>query len=116
MQHYSMENIRNLVLLSHGGAGKTSLSEAILFTAGVINRLGRVDDGTTTSDYDPDETRRKISLNLSLLPFEWKNTKINLIDVPGYFDFLGEVKAGMRVSDGAVIVVSAAAGLEVGTA
>ncbi|MBI2832612.1 MAG: elongation factor G [Chloroflexi bacterium] len=115
MQHYSMENIRNVVLLSHGGAGKTSLSEAILFTTGVINRLGKVDDGTTTSDFDPDEVKRKISINLSLLPFEWKNTKINLIDVPGYFDFLGEVKAGMRVSEGTVIVVSAAAGVEVGT-
>lgn len=115
MQHYAMENIRNLVLLSHGGAGKTSLSEAILLNAGVINRLGRVDDGTTTSDYDPDEVKRKISINLSLLPFEWKNTKINLIDTPGYFDFLGEVKAGTRVSEGAVIVVCAASGVEVGT-
>ncbi|NOQ18308.1 MAG: GTP-binding protein, partial [Dehalococcoidales bacterium] len=115
MKQYTPGNIRNLSLLSHCGAGKTSLSEAILFTLGVTTRLGKVDDGTTTSDYDPDEMKRKISLNLTLLPCEWQDAKINLIDTPGYADFVGEVKAAIRVSEGAVIVVCAASGVEVGT-
>jgi elongation factor G len=115
MEQYGLENIRNTVLLSHGGAGKTSLAEAMLFTAGAISRLGKVDDGSATSDYDPDEVKRKISINLSLLPCQWRDTKINLIDTPGYSDFVGEVKAGMRVSEGAIIVVCAASGVEVGT-
>jgi elongation factor G len=115
MKQYGLENIRNLSLLSHSGAGKTSVAEAILFTSGAINRLGRVDDGTTTSDYDPDEIKRQISINLTILPCEWQKTKINLIDTPGYSDFVGEVKAAMRVSEGAIIVVCAASGVEVGT-
>lgn len=115
MQNYGLENIRNAVLLSHCGAGKTSTSEAILFTAGVINRLGKVDDGSSTSDYDPEEVKRKISINLTLLPCQWRDTKINLIDTPGYSDFVGEVKAGMRVSEGAIIVICATSGIEVGT-
>jgi len=115
MKQYGLENVRNVVLLSHCGAGKTSVSEAALFNTGVISRLGKVDEGTTASDYDPDEVKRKISINLSLLPFEWKETKINLIDTPGYSDFVGEVKSAIRVSEGAVIVVCAASGVEVGT-
>ena len=115
MKQYTPGNIRNLSLLSHCGAGKTSLSEAVLFTLGVTTRLGKVDDGTTSSDYDPDEVKRKISLNLTLLPCEWQDAKINLIDTPGYADFVGEVKAAIRVSEGAVIVVCAASGVEVGT-
>ncbi|OGO43142.1 MAG: translation elongation factor G [Chloroflexi bacterium RBG_16_58_8] len=115
MQKYGLDTIHNVMLLSHGGAGKTSLAEAMLFSAGAISRLGRVDDGSSTSDYDPDEIKRKISINLSLLPFEWRNNKINMIDAPGYTDFVGEVRAGMRVSEGAVIVVCAASGVEVGT-
>ena len=115
MQQYGLENIRNLVLLSHSGAGKTSLSEAVLFDTGAINRLGRVDDGTTTSDYDPDEIKRKISINLTLLPCQWKETKINIIDTPGYSDFVGEVRAAIRVGEGAIIMVCAASGVEVGT-
>jgi len=115
MKQYNLENIRNLVLLSHCGAGKTALSEAMLFTAGAITRLGKVDDGTTTSDYDPGEIKRKISLNLTTLPFQWKEAKLNLIDTPGYSDFVGEVKAAMRVSEGAIIVICAASGVEVGT-
>ena len=115
MPTYEMENIRNIVLLSHGGAGKTSLSEAILFTTGAINRLGKVDDGSSTSDHDPDEAKRKISINLSLLPCTWRDTKVNLIDTPGYVDFISEVRAGMRVSEGAIIVICAASGVEVGT-
>ena len=115
MPKYGLDNIHNVILLSHGGAGKTSLSEAMLFNAGVINRLGKVDDGSSTSDYDPDEAKRRISINLSLLPLPWRDKKINIIDVPGYADFIGEVKAGMRISEGAIIVVCAASGVEVGT-
>ena len=115
MKQYAPENIRNLVLLSHCGAGKTSLSEAILFTAKAITRWGKVDGGTTTSDYDPDEIKRKISINLAILPCDWKETKLNLLDTPGYSDFVGEVKAAVRVSEGAIITVCAAAGVEVGT-
>ncbi len=115
MQQFGLENIRNVILLSHSGAGKTSASEAILFTAGAITRLGKVAEGTTTSDYDPDEIKRQISINLSILPCQWKGVKINLIDTPGYSDFAGEVKAAIRVVEGAVIVVCAASGVEVGT-
>jgi len=115
MENYQSGQIRNVVLLSHNGAGKTSLSEAMLFQAKAITRLGKVDDGATTSDYDPEEVKRKISLNTSLLPFEWNKTKINILDAPGYADFVGEVKAALRVAEGAVIVVCAASGVEVGT-
>ncbi len=115
MGQYGLDNIRNVVLLSHSGAGKTSLSEAVLSTTGAISRLGKVDDGTTTSDYDPDEIKRQISINLTLLPCLWREAKINLIDTPGYSDFAGEVKAAIRVSEGGVIVVCAASGVEVGT-
>ena len=112
---YGLENIRNVVFLSHSGAGKTSLSEIILFDTAAISRLGRVDDGSTTSDYDPDEIKRKISINLKMLPCVWKETRVNIIDTPGYSDFVGEVRAAVRVSEGAVIVVCAASGVEVGT-
>ena len=115
MHHYESEKIRNIVLLSHSGTGKTSLAEAMLFDSGAISRLGNADDGTTTSDYDPAEIKRKISINLSLLPCQWKDAKLNLIDTPGYPDFVGEVKAGLAISEGAVIVVCAASGVEVGT-
>ncbi|GAH58916.1 unnamed protein product, partial [marine sediment metagenome] len=115
MKQYGLENIRNSVLLSHAGAGKTSAAEAILFTAGAINRLGKVDDGSSTSDYDPDEVKRKISINLSLLPCQWREAKFNLIDTPGYSDFVAEVRAAIRVSEGAIIVACAASGVEVGT-
>ncbi|MFC1904683.1 elongation factor G [Chloroflexota bacterium] len=115
MPEYDLDSIRNLCLLSHCGAGKTSLAEAILFTTKTITRLGKADDGTTTSDYEPEEVKRKISLNLTMLPCQWNDAKINLIDTPGYTDFIGEVKAGMRVSEGAVMVVCAASGVEVGT-
>jgi len=108
-------NIRNVALLSHAGAGKTSTAEALLFTAKAIGRLGKVDDGSSTSDYDPDEVKRKISINLSILPCPWQGNKVNLLDTPGYSDFVGEVRAALRVSEGAVIVVCAASGVEVGT-
>ena len=109
-----MENIRNLVLLSHNGAGKTSLSEAMLYAAKATTRIGKVDDGTTISDYDPEESKRRMSINLSVLPCEWNKYKINFLDTPGYSDFVAEVKAAVRVSEGAMIVVCAASGVEVG--
>jgi elongation factor G len=107
--------IRNVALLSHQGAGKTSLAEFILFTSGAIQRLGNVKDGTTTSDFDPIEVERHIGVNLSMLPVQWKDTKVNIIDTPGYADFIGEVRSGLRVAEGAIIVVDAASGVEVGT-
>ncbi len=115
MQTYGLDSIHNVIFLSHGGAGKTSLSEAMLFTTGAISRLGKVDEGNTTSDYDPDEVKRKISINLSIIPLEWQKKKINILDAPGYTDFAGEAKAGIRVSEGAVIVIDATAGVQVGT-
>jgi len=107
--------IRNIVLLSHQGAGKTSLTESMLFKSGAIQRLGSVEDGTTTSDYDALEVERHMGINLSLLPVEWQGVKLNLIDTPGYADFAGEVKSGLRVTEGAIVVVCAASGVEVGT-
>ena len=115
MQNYSAGHIRNVVLLSHCGAGKTSLSEAMLFTSGAIPRLGRVDDGSSASDFDPDEIKRRISINLSVLPLEWSGNKINILDAPGYADFVAGAVAGVAVADAAVIVVCAASGIEVGT-
>ncbi|MCL0092186.1 elongation factor G [Dehalococcoidia bacterium] len=115
MQGFRTEDIRNVLLLSHTGAGKTSLAEAMLYNAGVTTRLGKVDDGNTVADFEPEEIKRRSSISTSLLPCEWKKTKINVIDVPGYFDFVGEVKSALRVADGAVIVVCAASGVEVGT-
>ena len=115
MKDYASENIRNVALIGHGSTGKTSLSEAMLFAAKAITRLGRVDDGTTTSDFDPDEIRRNISVNLSILPCEWDSTKLNILDTPGYADFVGEVKCGLRAADAALIVVCAASGVQVGT-
>ncbi|MFC1949729.1 elongation factor G [Chloroflexota bacterium] len=115
MDQYGLENIRNIVLLSHNGAGKTSVSEAALFNCGVIKRIGKVEDGTTTSDFDQTEVKHQISINLSVLPCQWKGTRINLLDTPGYSDFVAEVKAGIRVSEGAIVAVCAASGVEVGT-
>jgi elongation factor G len=115
MKEYATADIRNVALIGHGSTGKTSLSEAMLFSAKAINRLGRVDDGTTTSDFDPDEIRRSFSVNLSVLPYEWQGTKLNILDTPGYADFVGEVKCGVRAADAAVIVVCAASGVQVGT-
>ncbi|MBI4297289.1 MAG: elongation factor G [Chloroflexi bacterium] len=107
--------IRNIILLSHSGAGKTSLAEALLFKAGAIPRLGRVTEGSTTSDFEAEEVRRHISLSLSVLTFEWDDIRINLLDAPGYADFVGEVKAGLRAADAALLLVCAASGVEVGT-
>jgi elongation factor G len=115
MTTYTADTIRNIGLFSHGGAGKTSLSEAMLFTSGAVNRLGRVEDGNTVSDWDPDEIKRGMSISTSVLPVEWHGQKINLLDTPGYADFVGEVKAAARVVDAAVILLDASAGVEVGT-
>ncbi len=115
MEQFTLENLRNVSLLSHAGSGKTSLSESILFNAKATTRLGRIEEGTTTSDYDPDEIQRKISLNLSVLPYAWQGVKVNLLDTPGYSDFVGEVKSALRVSEGAVILIGATSGIEVGT-
>ena len=115
MKDYQTEQIRNVVLLGHGGTGKTTFTEAALFSTGAITRMGKVDDGTTTSDHDPDETKRQISVSLSVLPCEYDGVKINLIDTPGYADFQGEVKQGVRAADAALIVVDAVSGVEVGT-
>ncbi len=115
MKDYTVDKLRNVCLMSHGGAGKTTLTEAMLFNTGVLDRFGKVNDGTTTTDYDPEEVKRKISISTAIAPCEWKDCKINIIDTPGYFDFVGEVKQGIRVSDGAVILVSAKSGVAVGT-
>jgi len=115
VKEYSIDRIRNVALLSHGGAGKTSLAEAMLYNTGAIKRLGKVDEGTTVSDYDPEEIRRHISVNTSLIPCEWREHKINVLDTPGYADFVGEMKGATRVADGCVIVVDATSGVEVGT-
>jgi len=115
LKRYRTEDLRNVALIAHGGAGKTSLAEAILYDAGAIDRLGRVDEGTSTMDYDADEIKRKISISTSVAPFEWKGVKVNLIDTPGYADFVGEVKSGLRVADSALVVVCAVSGVEVGT-
>lgn len=115
MKQYGTEQLRNVGLFSHGGAGKTTLSEAILFNSGTINRMGQVEEGTTVSDYDPEETKRHISVQLSVLPFEWKGNKVNLLDTPGYTDFVGEVREAVRVVDAALIAIDAVSGIEVGT-
>jgi elongation factor G len=115
MKEYTPDHLRNVSLIGHGGAGKTSVAEAMLFSAGSTTRLGRVEEGNTLSDYHPDEIERQISINTSLLFCEWKSNKINILDTPGYTDFTGEVKAALRVADTAVIVVKAVEGVEVGT-
>lgn len=115
MRHYGPECIHNVGLFGHGGCGKTTLVEAMLRKSGIISRLGRVEDGNTVSDYDPDEHKRGMSINLSIIPLEWEENKITLLDTPGYADFASDMASAMRVIDGAVIVMDASAGVEVGT-
>ncbi|MEN6528449.1 MAG: elongation factor G [Anaerolineaceae bacterium] len=115
MKEYSTDKIRNVVLASHSGAGKTILCEAFLHSTGATTRMGKIEDGTTTSDFDEEEIRRTISLSTSVIPVEYRDVKINFLDTPGYTDFIGEVISAMRVADSAIIMVDAVNGLEVGT-
>lgn len=115
MKRYQVGQIRNLILMGHGGCGKTMLAEAMLYSAKAIDRFGKVDDGTATMDFDPEEIKRKISIGTGLAPLEYRDHKINLLDTPGFFDFVGEVKGASRAADAACIVVCAVSGVEVGT-
>ena len=110
-----VDNLRNIAILSHGGAGKTSVAEALLYNTKATTRLGRVDDGNTVSDYEPEEVKRRGSVQTALIPCEWNGYKVNFLDMPGYDDFIGEVLSALRVSEGAVIVVAANSAVEVGT-
>ena len=114
MKDYKTANLRNVGVLGHGGSGKTSIAEAMLYNTGVLDRFGKVDDGTTTTDYDPEEIKRKVSISASMAPCEWKEKRINVIDTPGYFDFVGEVYSALQVIDSVVIMVDAVGGIEVG--
>ena len=114
MKDYQTANIRNIAVVGHGGDGKTTLVEALLYASGTIDRQGRKEDGTTVSDYDPEEIARQISISATVNPLEWKETKINLIDVPGYFDFAGEMVGPLSICEGAIITVSGVSGLSVG--
>jgi elongation factor G len=115
MKVYKSDKLRNIALLGHGGSGKTSLAEAMLFTSGAVNRLGRVDDGTSVSDWDDEERRRNMSINTSMLPCEYQGYKLNVLDTPGYMDFVGEVISAVRVADAAIVVLDSVSGVEVGT-
>ncbi|KKL75082.1 hypothetical protein LCGC14_2058460, partial [marine sediment metagenome] len=115
MKEYPPQKIRNVAIIGHGSTGKTSLAEAMLFASGATNRLGRVEDGTTVSDWDPDEQKRGFSVNLSVVPSEWNGHKLNVVDAPGYADFMGEVKCALRAADLALIVVCGASGIQVGS-
>ena len=115
MKVYRTDEIRNVVLLGHGGSGKTSLAEAMAYVSGATNRMGKIADGNTISDFDKEEQKREFSISTSLIPVEWEKAKINILDTPGYFDFVGEVEEAVSAADAAVIVVSGKAGVEVGT-
>ncbi|MGI5919949.1 MAG: GTP-binding protein, partial [Christensenellales bacterium] len=114
MKFYSTSDIRNITLVGHGGEGKTTLAEAMLFVGGMIDRQGKTEDGNTVMDFDPEETKRHISISSAVAPVEWKNTKINIVDTPGYFDFIGDATSGYYLADSAIIVVGGLAGLTVG--
>lgn len=115
MKSYETKQIRNIAFLGHGGAGKTTLSEAMYFTAGLSSRLGKVENGNTVSDFDQEEIKRKISIHTALVPVEWKGYKLNVLDTPGYFDFVGGVVEALSVADSALIVIKGSSGVEVGT-
>ena len=119
MNVYGTEQIRNVVLLGHGGSGKTTVAEAMAFLTGVTKRMGKVPDGNTISDYDKEEIKRQFSISTTLIPLEYQGEsgpiKINLLDTPGFFDFVGEVEEAISVADAAIIVVNCKAGIEPGT-
>ena len=115
MKVYDTSRIRNVVVLGHGGAGKTTMVEAAAFVTGVTNRQGRVEDGNTISDFDKEEAKRLFSIGTSVVPIEYEDIKINFLDTPGYFDFAGEVEEALSAADAAVIVVDGKAGVQVGT-
>lgn len=115
MATFDTKSIRNVALLGHGGCGKTSLAEAMLYLTGSISRMGKTPDGNTTCDYDPEEIKRKFSISAAIAPVVWKNIKINILDTPGYLDFVGEVLQSLRVADSALICVDGKGGVEVGT-
>lgn len=115
MKEYTTESIRNVAMVSHGGGGKTSLGEALLYLTGAITRQGKVEEGNTVSDFEDEEIRRKLSLSTAILPCEYRQHKINLLDTPGYTDFIGEVISTLRISDGALLLIDSVAGVEVGT-
>jgi elongation factor G len=115
MNVYTSEKIRNVVLLGHGGCGKTTLVEAMAYTTGITKRQGKIEEGNTISDYDKEEVKRLFSISTTVVPVIWEDTKINLLDTPGYFDFVGEVEEALNAADAAVIVISAKAGVEVGS-
>ncbi len=112
---YKMEDIRNIAVMGHGKCGKTTLTEAMLFNSGAVDRMGTVADGTTVCDYDLEEIKRQLSISAAIAPMDWKGTKLNIIDTPGYFDFVGEVKEGLRAADSALIALSGRSGVSVGT-
>ncbi|MFZ1282335.1 MAG: GTP-binding protein, partial [Ignavibacteriaceae bacterium] len=115
MKEYGPESIRNIALIGHGGSGKTSLSEIILYTAGETNRIGNVLEGNTVSDYTSNEIEKQISISTSLMHIEWNGKKVNILDTPGYSDFIGDVKSAMKVCDTAIMVLKSAEGVEVGS-
>lgn len=115
MNNYKMEDIRNVAVMGHGKCGKSSILEAMLFNSGAITRLGKNSEGTLTSDFDIEETKRQMSISTAIAPIEWKGMKLNVLDTPGYFDFVGEVKEGIRAADSALIVLSGRSGVSVGT-
>jgi elongation factor G len=115
MKAYSADKIRNVALLGHSSSGKTTLTEAVLFALGITNRQGKVTDGNTVSDFDKEEIARKVSIGTSVIPVEWNNIKFNLLDTPGYFDFIGEMYGAKRASESSILLVDASSGIEVGT-
>ena len=115
MKDYTINNLRNVGLIGHNGTGKTALAESILYYSKVIDRLGKIEDGTTVMDFDSEEKKRQFSISLSVAPVELDNVKINIVDIPGYADFQGELIQGMRAVDVGMIVVSGVSGVKAGT-
>ena len=115
MKTYEAKDIRNVLLVGHGGAGKTTLLEAMQFASGATTRMGTVEDGNTVSDFEPEEIKKGISVSLGMAPVEWSGVKVNVLDAPGYADFIGDVRTAIRAVDAVVLVVSAVDGVEVQT-